>query len=181
MTYQTVNLADLALVGDPIALPPEFANLSDEVTSDFSAHIDPPPVGYAGRGLWPLVVTPPAIDTATEADTGVLDPASRIVDVGAGVVRSVSGKRPLTSEEIAARNPVPPSVSSAQACLILDDDGLLAQVETIVAAMPKAVQIWFARANTWERANPYVMGIGLELDLSDEDLDDKFRRAARRL
>ncbi len=77
MTYQTVNLADLGLVGDPIPLPPEFANLSDEVVSDFSAHIDPPPVGYEGKGLWPLVVSDPVFDPATEATTGVLDPSSR--------------------------------------------------------------------------------------------------------
>lgn len=179
--FQLVNLADLALVGDPIPMPPEFANLSEQVVSDFSAHIDPPPVGYAGRGLWPLVVSSPTFDPATEADTGVPDLASRTVDTQAGVVRAVSVKRALTPEEIAARNPVPSSVSAAQACLILEDDGLLAQVETIVAAMPKVVQIWFARANTWERFNPYVMGIGLELDLTDEALDDKFRRAARRL
>lgn len=76
---------------------------------------------------------------------------------------------------------VPLSVSSAQACLILDDDRLLDQVEAIVAQMPKAVQIWFARANDWERANPYVAGIGLELDLTDDALDEMFRRAARRL
>lgn len=77
--------------------------------------------------------------------------------------------------------PAPVSVSSAQACLVLDEDGLLNRVEAIVGAMPKAVQIWFARANTWERFNPYVMGICLELDLTEADLDDKFQRAARRL
>lgn len=178
---QLVNLADLALVGDPVPLPPDFAGLTDAVLADFSAHIDPPPVGYEGKGLLPLVVAPPAFDSATEADTGVLDPGSRVVDIAVGVVRGISGKRPLTLEEIAARNPVPASVSAAQACLILEEDGLLGQVEAIVEQMPKAVQIWFARANTWERANPYVMGIGLELDLTEADLDDKFRRAARRL
>lgn len=134
--------------------------------------------GYPGEGYWPREIALPDLGP-DEVLTDAL--ASYEPDPVARVWRGVQGKRALTSEEIAARNPVPPSVSSAQACLILDDDGLLGQVETIVAAMPKAVQIWFARANTWERANPYVMGIGLELDLSDKDLDDKFRRAARRL
>lgn len=93
--FQLVNLADLALVGDPVPLPSEFANLSDAVVSDFSAYIDPPPVGYAGKGLFPLILSPPVFDPAAEADTGVLDPASRTVDAAARVVRATTGKRAL--------------------------------------------------------------------------------------
>lgn len=134
--------------------------------------------GYPGEGYWLREIAAPTLGP-DEVPTGEL--ASYVPDKAARVWRGVQGKRALTAEEIAARNPVPASVSSAQACLILEEDGLLAQVEAIVANMPKVVQIWFARANTWERYNPYVMGIGIELDLSDEAMDDKFRRAARRL
>lgn len=134
--------------------------------------------GYSGEGYWPREIALPELGP-DEVLTDAL--ASYEPDPVARLWRGVQGKRALTTEDIAARNPVPASVSAAQACLILEDDGLLARVEAIVADMPKVVQIWFARANTWERFNPYVMGIGLELDLTDEAMDDKFRRAARRL
>jgi hypothetical protein len=134
--------------------------------------------GYPGEGYWPQVITAPTLGP-DEVLTG--DLASYESDPVARIWRGVQGKRPLTVEEIAARNPVPISVSAAQACLILEDDGILAQVEAVVSEMPKTVQIWYARANTWERDNPYVRGIGLELDLTDEQVDEMFRRASRRL
>ena len=87
----------------------------------------------------------------------------------------------LTADEIAALNPVPEQVTSAQAVVILAEIGLLDTVETIIKLYPRTVQIWFERANVWERNNPYVVGLGMELGLDDEQLDDLFRRAAKKL
>lgn len=74
--------------------------------------------------------------------------------------------------------PVPRSVTGAQAKIALLRAGLLAQVKTVVAAYPEEVQIWFSDAQVWERNNPYVLGIGLELSLTDDQVDDLFRAAA---
>lgn len=167
--------------GEPLAIGPAISSLPDWLIALGPSEDqirDTGWAGYPGEGYWPREITAPALGP-DEVLTG--DLISYEPDPVARVWRGVQGKRALTLEEIAARNLVPASVSSAQACLILEEDGLLAQVEAIVAAMPKVVQIWVARANTWERYNPYVMGIGLELDLTEADLDDKFRRAARRL
>lgn len=169
-----VDLSSGAVVAALFQVPEVFVGLSHEALADLT-FADMP-----GFGLFPVVEEPrPAFDAATErlAD----EVAVGAFDREAGLVAGVWSILPLTDAEIAARNPVPASVSAAQACLILEDDGLLAGVEAIVAQMPKTVQIWFARANTWERDNPYVRGIGLELGLTEAQMDEMFRRAARRL
>lgn len=169
-----VELDTGKIVAALFVVPDAYADLSIEALADLTF------AGAPGYGLFRVVPgSDPTFDPATErlADDptpGVFDPEARIVSGLRAVI-------PLTDAEIAARNPVPASVSAAQACLILEDDGLLAQVEAIVAQMPKTVQIWFARANTWERDNPYVRGIGLELELTEAQMDEMFRRAARRL
>lgn len=76
--------------------------------------------------------------------------------------------------EIAARKIVPAEVTSAQAVVALQRRGLLSQVETVIADYPADVQIWYHRARTWQRNNPYVLGIAIELGLSDDEVDDLF-------
>lgn len=87
----------------------------------------------------------------------------------------------LSEDEIAALNPVPESVTSAQAVVVLAEEGILDTVEAIIALYPRTVQIWFERANTWERGNPYIMGLGMELGLTEVQVDDLFRKAAKKL
>jgi hypothetical protein len=75
---------------------------------------------------------------------------------------------------------VPPiaPVSAAQAKLTLDDFGLLDEVEAIVAAHPvRAVKIWYDNANQWERGNPYIQALGIELGMGDERIDALFEAA----
>lgn len=135
----------------------------------------------ADMNLWPATLKDVPFDPETEAALDLV----MTLNTKAKTVACVRGKRALTADELAERdairNPVPVKVSAAQACCILDEDGLLDRVEALVKAMPRAVRIWFEKANDWERASPYVMGIGMELDLTEADLDEKFRRAARRL
>lgn len=89
--------------------------------------------------------------------------------------RDGSGKvvQVLTLED-APIEPVP--ASSAK--LVLDDDGIYSAVEAICLDHPVlAVRIYWTTAATWERGNPYVQAIGTEMELSDEQMDDMFRRA----
>lgn len=83
-------------------------------------------------------------------------------------------------------NPPPPpvvekvtSVSSAQGMLALLDAGLLDSVTAFVDnSTDKALKIWFYRANTWERNNPYIKAVATQLGLTDQQIDDLFRSAA---
>jgi hypothetical protein len=70
------------------------------------------------------------------------------------------------------------TVSAAQAVVALEHTGILEAVEAVVAAYPKTVRLWYAKAQEWKRYNPYVMGIALELDLSDADVDQLFAYAS---
>lgn len=70
---------------------------------------------------------------------------------------------------------IPQAVSAAQAKLALDAAGILDDVEAMIAAHPvRAVRIWFADANIWERWHPYVAAFGLEMSLDDDDIDALF-------
>lgn len=83
-------------------------------------------------------------------------------------------------------NPPPPpvvekvtTVSSAQGMLALLDAGLLDTVTAFVDnSTDKALKIWFYRANTWERNNPYIGAVATQLGLTDQQIDDLFRSAA---
>jgi|GEM_PF-1096407 len=78
-------------------------------------------------------------------------------------------------------NPVPYSITPTQAKLALHDRGLLDDVEALVASHPyRPVQIYFDNATVWERNNPYVVGLGYELGLSEDDMDALFIAAARK-
>ena len=52
-------------------------------------------------------------------------------------------------------------------------------VETVIAGYPRDIRIWFSDAGVWERWNPYVIGIGIELGLTEAQLDQMFRDAVR--
>ncbi|MCX5581311.1 hypothetical protein [Kaistia terrae] len=92
---------------------------------------------------------------------------------------------------------VPSRVSAAQAKLALDavitfpgqeaEEGvlvgrmtLLDDLEAVIAAIPvRAVRIWFADANVWERTHPYVSALALEMSLDDDAIDALFIAADR--
>lgn len=71
--------------------------------------------------------------------------------------------------------PFPSVVTSAQAKIALYSAGLLDQVKAVVAAHPyEVVRLWYDNAGTWERGNPYVQALGVEIGLTDEQIDDLF-------
>jgi hypothetical protein len=75
-------------------------------------------------------------------------------------------------------SPVPTSVARVQALLALNQAGLLTMVkDTIASYNDDAIAIWFNHADTWRRENPYVLGLSLEMGLSEEQVDDLFRSA----
>ncbi|MET4636142.1 hypothetical protein [Kaistia defluvii] len=76
--------------------------------------------------------------------------------------------------------PIPSEVSAAQAKLALDQAEILDDVEAMIAAHPvRAVQIWFADANNWQRGHPYVSALGLEMALDEQAIDTLFVAAER--
>ncbi len=74
--------------------------------------------------------------------------------------------------------PYPLKVYAVQALLALKDAGLYDIVDTACKNHPlKEVQIWYEKAQTWEEDNPYVMGIGAELGLTDAQVHNLFLAA----
>ena len=69
-------------------------------------------------------------------------------------------------------------IAATNARIVLLRRGLLDDVEALIAKYPREVQIWFSHAQNWERGNPYIAGLSLELGLSDEDIDALFTEAA---
>lgn len=95
----------------------------------------------------------------------------------------------MTEEEIHNHlNPpipkyVPQSVTMRQARLTLLAAGLLDDVETVLASMEgdegKAARIeWDYSSEVW-RNKPFVISLGTQLGLSDEQLDNLFIEAAK--
>lgn len=95
-------------------------------------------------------------------------------------------EREMTTEEIAALPGValgaPDVVTMRQARLALLQAGLLAQVNTAVAAMPGAAgdtaRIEWEFSSTVERNRPLVQSLIGALGLTESQLDDLFRLAA---
>lgn len=103
------------------------------------------------------------------------------VQTGSEVVDDAGTPRRVWTLEDAPPPPVP-EPTGAQCKIALYEAGLLDDVEDAIAAHPyRPVQLWYASANTWRRDNPYVQAIGVELGLTDEQIDDLFRAAALKL
>lgn len=200
--YHPVVLAPIALAGEPIPLPPDFVGLTDAVLANFSASMSPPPVGYAGKGLWPLVASAPAFDRATETVTGQIDLASRKPDKATRTVTAVYGTRPLTADEIAALNPVPEKVTNFQARSIMlrtpYGDGTMSVFTRVDADLRAAIEATkempdldprkvdvATQWQAWEQANDYFRNGGVtqllaaRYDVSAEAADDLFRQASK--
>jgi hypothetical protein len=73
--------------------------------------------------------------------------------------------------------PVPATVTALAGKFVLMDMGLLDTVEAMIAAHEYRGMRLFWTATVWDRANPYLTGMALELDLTDEQVDDMFRAA----
>lgn len=71
---------------------------------------------------------------------------------------------------------VPQVVSAFQAVAALDDAGLLASVEAMMAnpATPKRTRLAWERAQEFRRNSPTVKTMGAALGMTDTDLDNLF-------
>jgi hypothetical protein len=77
-----------------------------------------------------------------------------------------------------AQAALPLSVPATSAKLVLDDDGLYANVEGVCMNHPVlAVRIFWTTSNTWHEAHPYVQAIAAELHLTAAQIHDMFQRA----
>lgn len=151
--------------------------------------------GYPGEGYWPQAITLPDLGP-DEVLTG--DLASNEPDPVARVWRGVQGKRPLTPDEIAARNPVPETISDRQFAQALAKQGIISQdealafvkrgeVPTMLQATIDAVEDPDARFNldmavsgatTFDRYNPSTVALAVALTWSPAQMDDLWRFAA---
>lgn len=76
--------------------------------------------------------------------------------------------------------PVPQQVTMRQARLELLGRDLLDDVEAVISAAGRAAQIEWEYAAVVERSNPAVAIVQAQQGLTDEQVDDLFREAAKR-
>ena len=85
----------------------------------------------------------------------------------------------MREDEFRARNPVPQQVTMRQARLALLSAGLLDDVEMVIAAAGRAAQLEWEYAAVVERSNPAVAIVQQQQALTDAQIDDLFREAAK--
>ena len=85
----------------------------------------------------------------------------------------------MRADEVWARNPVPQQVTMRQARLALLSAGLLDDVEMVIAAAGRAAQLEWEYAVVVDRSNPAVAIVQQQKALTDAQIDDLFREAAR--
>ena len=85
----------------------------------------------------------------------------------------------MREDEMRARNPVPQQVTMRQARLALLSAGLLDDVEMVIAAAGRAAQLEWEYAAVVDRSNPAVAAVQQQESLTDAQIDDLFREAAK--
>ena len=105
--------------------------------------------------------------------------ATQLVACGDGVAEGDLYAKGRFKKPPAQPEPVPPSISAAQAKIQLRRSGLRERVEAKIAEADDEVKDWYALAGVWERGNTYVTQIGQLLDLDDSAIDDLFRQALK--
>ena len=85
----------------------------------------------------------------------------------------------MRDDEMRARNPVPQQVTMRQARLALLSAGLLDDVEMVIAAAGRAAQLEWEFAAVVDRSNPAVAAVQQQEALTDAQIDDLFREAAK--
>ena len=85
----------------------------------------------------------------------------------------------MCDDEMRARNPVPQQVTVRQARLALLNAGLLDDVEVVIAAAGREAQLEWEYAAVVDRSNPAVAAVQQQEALTDAQIDDLFREAAK--
>lgn len=86
-----------------------------------------------------------------------------------------------TAEEIAARVEQwrqSATVTPFQGRVALSDAGLLANVETAIAAADEKTKVAWEYALEWKRMSPMIVTLATSLNLTDEQVDTLFKEAA---
>ena len=74
---------------------------------------------------------------------------------------------------------VPSSVTPRQVRLLLLQQDLLDQVETLIAQRDRASQITWAHALEFHRNDPLLLALATDLNLTEEQIDQFFIAAAQ--
>ena len=85
----------------------------------------------------------------------------------------------MRDDEMRARNPVPQQVTMRQARLALLNAGLLDDVEVVIAAAGRAAQLEWEYAAVVDRSNSAVAIVQQQEALTDAQIDNLFREAAK--
>ena len=85
----------------------------------------------------------------------------------------------MRDDEIRARNPVPLQVTMRQARLELLKRALLDDVEAVITAAGREAQIQWEYASVVERSNPVIAIVQQQQGMTDAQIDDLFREAAK--
>ena len=106
------------------------------------------------------------------------DDADTQVDGVLGVYNQTDWET-MREDEMRARNPVPQQVTMRQARLALLNAGLLDDVEVVIAAAGREAQLEWEYAAVVDRSNPAVAAVQQQEALTDAQIDDLFREAAK--
>ena len=106
------------------------------------------------------------------------DDSSTQIDGVLGVYLQADWEQ-MREDEMRACNPVPQQVTMRQARLALLSAGLLDDVEMVIAAAGRAAQLEWEYAAAVDRSNPAVAAVQQQESLTDAQIDDLFREAAK--
>ena len=85
----------------------------------------------------------------------------------------------MRDDEMRARDPVPQQVTMRQARLELLKRALLDDVEAVITAAGREAQIQWEYASVVERSNPVIAIVQQQHGMTDAQIDDLFREAAK--
>ena len=85
----------------------------------------------------------------------------------------------MRDDEMRARNPAPHQVTMRQARLALLRAGLLDDAEAVIAAAGREAMMEWEYATVVDRSNPAVAAVQQQESLTDAQIDDLFREAAK--
>ena len=194
MTYQQIRRADFSRIGSPGR--PHYAvdGWPNEALRDLDGTDER--FGLRGTAFWPVDMSDPAYDPDTQALTDAV--TGLVIDKKGFRFTGTGGVRDLTADEIAARNPVPASISDRQFFQALALRGLISEAEALAAvktgAIPTQLQaavdtikdeaqhfaavMLISGATVFERAHPMAAMLGQAIGKDSADLDDLWRFGA---
>ena len=106
------------------------------------------------------------------------DDADTQVDGVLGVYNQTDWET-MRADEMWARNPVPQQVTLRQARLALLKAGLLDDAESAIASAGREAQLEWEYASVVERSNPVIAIVQQQQGVTDAQIDDLFREAAK--